>query len=853
MLAGLDDRGTAECLVLQGMALFDSGDVVGAIDVLGKAIDVAASVSSEAQYNAAFALFVRATDFQTPEEAVSGLTKLRELAARVGDARSLCGLHLAVARLEGIRGRFFSARHHLQLARALAERHTNEALRCSVDLVSASVETIAGNLRQCRSLALQCLGRARTAALARYILAATSNLGVASLYLGQVSGARRHLERVLQFTDEITYIKTGSLDSLAQLELYEGNLDRCAQLIDDCSRVSKPHRVPSRSWYDLAHQITRCAYHERLGDWDRIVEICDDADTEVSRRQYKAVRTALLCAKARALTRLGRRAQADRVLAQAVKACPRGAVDSLIVLEGSRAICAAIHGDRSAAALHFDRSLAACRANGHKYHEAWIERQRDELSRTTLAVAAAHPTLDVTRTALVLTDVAAILGAGHSIDLLTHRIVSILEATPVGARLDIQRVSNCAFRPEPSTSSDLDGDGTFSIRLRGSDRKITIRATDVRSIDEISLLKSVADLVQAAVNRTAEAENEDDDQNLWPRTVTPGGEDAVFRSPRMIEIVKIATRLASTELPILLTGETGTGKEVIARLIHDNSRVKRGPFVPFNSSTVPHELVESQLFGHRRGAFTGASDSFLGLIRTAERGTLFLDEIGDLGVASQPKLLRFLESGEIQPLGDTQTYRVRVRLVSATNADVDAMVEQGRFRRDLVYRIGGARLHLPPLRERKDEIPAFASLFLTRHAIECERTGLRLGDDFIAALLLYDWPGNIRELSNEIRRVVAMATNGSTLSSADLLPEIARRWHARSSSDTAPAREAPVVQIRLGQTLGDAISQLEQEFIERAMIASGGRFTEAAKLLGVSRKGLFLKRRRQQAAAARES
>jgi DNA-binding NtrC family response regulator len=657
----------------------------------------------------------------------------------------------------------------------------------------------------------------------------------------------------LPFTEEITYIKTGSLDSLAQLELYEDHLDRCAELIDDCSRVSTPHRLPARSWYDLAHQITRCAYHERLQDWDRIIAICDDADTEVSRRQYKAVRTALLCAKARALTRLGRRAQADRVLAQAVKACPRGAVDSLIVLEGSRAICAGLNGDRSAAALHFDRSLAACRAIGHKYHEAWIERQRAELSRTTLAVAATHPTLDVTRTALVLTDVAAILGAGHSIDLLTHRVVSILDATPVGARIDIQRVSNCAFRPEPSTSSDLDGDGTFSIRLRGSDRRITIRVTDVRSIDEISLLKSVADLVQAAVNRTAEAENEDDDQNLWPRTVTPGGEDAVFRSPRMIEIVKIATRLASTDLPILLTGETGTGKEVIARLIHDNSRVKRGPFVPFNSSTVPHELVESQLFGHRRGAFTGASDSFLGLIRTAERGTLFLDEIGDLGFTAQPKLLRFLESGEIQPLGDTQTYRVHVRLVSATNADVDAMVEQGRFRRDLVYRIGGARLHLPPLRERKDEIPAFASLFLTRHAIECERTGLRLGDDFIAALLLYDWPGNIRELSNEIRRVVAMAVNGSTLSSADLLPDIARRWHARASSDAAPAPQAPVVQIRLGQTLGDAIGQLEQEFIERAMIASGGRFTEAAKLLGVSRKGLFLKRRRQQAAAARDS
>ncbi len=194
--------------------------------------------------------------------------------------------------------------------------------------------------------------------------------------------------------------------------------------------------------------------------------------------------------------------------------------------------------------------------------------------------------------------------------------------------------------------------------------------------------------------------------------------------------------------------------------------------MPFNCAATPRDLVESQLFGHRRGAFTGATDAFPGLIRSAEQGTLFLDEIGDLDPAVQPKLLRFLESGEIHTVGESRPHRVAVRIIAATNADINREMQGGAFRRDLFYRIGAAPLSLPPLRERKDEIPALAALFLARHAREFGRTGLRLGDDFIAALLLYDWPGNIRELANEVRRVVAMADDSTTLGSTDLAPDI---------------------------------------------------------------------------------
>jgi len=314
----------------------------------------------------------------------------------------------------------------------------------------------------------------------------------------------------------------------------------------------------------------------------------------------------------------------------------------------------------------------------------------------------------------------------------------------------------------------------------------------------------------------------------------------------MLELLRVAVRLAAADLPILLTGETGTGKEVFARLIHEHSQVAQGPFVGFNCSAMPRELVESQLFGHRRGAFTGAMDSFPGVIRAAERGTLFLDEVADVDITIQPKFLRFLESHEIQSIGELKPQRVKVRIVAATNADLDALVAQGRFRSDLFYRLGVARLALPPLRERKDEIPALAALFLDRYAGECKRTGVRLGDDAVAALLLYSWPGNIRQLANEMRRVAAMASDGETIESADLAPEILETWNQRPTAMPDPAAAASeTIEIRTDQTLEQAIDQLEQHFIARAMDAASGRVAEAAQLLGLSRKGLFLKRRRR--------
>jgi DNA-binding NtrC family response regulator len=825
------------------MALFDLGECVQGVSQLLAAENASKTAEADLQFAAAFALFVRQSDFQAPEDALLGLSRLRQLATIAGDAQSLAGLHFAVARVEGYRGYAADAHRHLEVARRFAERCGHVPLRCTLGVVAVSLEFMAGNLLRARALAEESLAHARAAGFKKYVVASQANLAAVSLYLGDMRGSRRIADDVLKTTAEMPYLRVGVLDTLTQLSLREEDAGRTRALLDQCAETIAIQRLPARSWYDLAHQLTRCFYFESVEEWPAVLDIAENTEADLVRRQFRALRSSLLCAKARALAQLGKHDIAEATLATAVRACPRGAIDPLIVLEASLGLCRALAGDVTHGTVHFDRARAGCRAIGHRYRETWIDRCRE----TTIAdrrsgTAIAKPGIDPRGTALVLADVSAILGAGHSVDLLAHRLTAILGQTSLAERLRIESQSGRPYRADSSVEYLAAPDGSCAIRLRGSDRQIAIHIRDVHSLEDIALLKNIVDLVQAAVRRTADAEGDDGQQNLWPEGTPATGDDTVFQSPRMIELLRVAMRLAAASFPLLITGETGTGKEVLAHFIHESGSCARGPFVPFNCSTMPRDLVESQLFGHRRGAFTGAVDSFAGVIRGAEHGTLFLDEIGELDLAVQPKLLRFLESSEVHPVGESKPHRVSVRVVAATNADLSAQVSQNRFRPDLFYRLGIAPLVLPPLRERKDEIPALASLFLNRFCRECGRRNLHLGDDFIAALLLYDWPGNIRQLANEIRRLVAMSSDGDTLRSTSLTPEVARLWNVRP---TVTAAGAPVVAIRLDQNLDQATADLERRFIEHAMTTAGGRVSEAAQLLGLSRKGLFLKRRRQ--------
>ena len=327
---------------------------------------------------------------------------------------------------------------------------------------------------------------------------------------------------------------------------------------------------------------------------------------------------------------------------------------------------------------------------------------------------------------------------------------------------------------------------------------------------------------------------------LWPVDDLPLDGNGAVISGHMREQMEFARKVARTNVNVLITGESGTGKEILARAVHNFSNRAQKPFVPFNCTAVPRDLLESQLFGHRRGAFTGADRDHAGLIRNAREGTLFLDEVGELGLDLQPKLLRFLESGEISPLGEQGPLTVNVRVIAATNANLEDAVRDGRFREDLFYRLNVVRLSIRPLRERRDEIPGLITHFVARAAEEFNKGRLSVAEETMERLLLYRWPGNVRQLQNELRRMVALAEPDSTLP-----PEAISETILGAMPIFRPVPiNGKEIAVPLHDKLTPTLARIECEMIKAAFREHHGKVDAVAKALGISRKGLYLKRQR---------
>lgn len=293
----------------------------------------------------------------------------------------------------------------------------------------------------------------------------------------------------------------------------------------------------------------------------------------------------------------------------------------------------------------------------------------------------------------------------------------------------------------------------------------------------------------------------------------------IGRSPALREVLSQIENFARHSTTVLIHGETGCGKELVARAIHDAGPRSDGPYIVCNCSAFSDTLMESEFFGHARGAFTDADDSQAGLYERAHRGVLFLDEIGDLPLASQAKLLRALESGEIQRVGETETRRFDVQVIAATNKDLAEEVRQGRFRKDLYFRLNVAQIALPPLRERREDIPALAEKFLADAAAEYDKPKPGIDSTALAALQCYSWPGNVRELRNVLFRAMLFHAGGD-LSLEALPPEIA------DTAEPAPSDETSIDAIR-------------KEHIRRVLERLHGNKSDAARVLGVSRVTLY--------------
>jgi len=298
-------------------------------------------------------------------------------------------------------------------------------------------------------------------------------------------------------------------------------------------------------------------------------------------------------------------------------------------------------------------------------------------------------------------------------------------------------------------------------------------------------------------------------------------EDMLGTSPQMQAVFAFIRKVAVTNAPVLLLGESGTGKEMAAAAIHRRSTRKDGPFVAINCNAIPENLLESELFGHEKGAFTGAHIQRKGLLETASGGTLFLDEIGELPPAIQVKLLRFLQEQRLQRVGGRQELQVDTRLVAATNANLKELIDNGKFREDLYFRLAVVTIRLMPLRERGEDIVFLGREFLQTYANQSGRTKMVFAPDALRAMSCYSWPGNVRELQNRVKRGVIMAS-GSRVTAKDL--ELERHREVVSSAAT---------------TLRQAREHVEREMVEQALKKNSGKITSAAADLGISRPTLY--------------
>ena len=310
--------------------------------------------------------------------------------------------------------------------------------------------------------------------------------------------------------------------------------------------------------------------------------------------------------------------------------------------------------------------------------------------------------------------------------------------------------------------------------------------------------------------------------------------EIVGTSPSMAKIFDVIRKVAPTTTSILITGETGTGKELVANAIHVNSPRKLNPFIKINCSAIAENLIESELFGYEKGAFTGAVSSKPGRFELAHKGTLFLDEIGDLPREMQVKLLRVIQDHEFERVGGLQTIKVDVRLVAATNRNLQQDVREGLFREDLFYRLNVMPIHVPPLRERKEDIPALVRYFVDQFNRKLDRQITGADAEVMELLRDHDWPGNIRELENLIERLVLMAKGGEIVM-GDVPAELIEA--VEEKAQTAAPGEKKSIKELIREKTGD----IEKQMIVRVLEECEGNISKAARQLGLSRRGLHLK------------
>jgi len=838
----------SECETVVGKILFDEGDAENGLDHLQRA---AFSAHQGCDFHGLFAakLFtlIMLSDRFGPAAASSVLADLRQLATKLGDAEVTARLHLFVAQAEAKRGLLDNAKRHTSIARRLLKTSSNVYLAAFIanqDLAFAVLRSEFDVAKECGQRAIKLADQSGVGKLRKAVF---GNMGNLYSELGEFDRATQYFESALSIPPANGANTTAVLESLARVHLLQDRVDSCLAVLDRIE--SSIHVEQDRLSYEQRYSaLTRIHLLARQGHTRQalegthaVLELAQRASDSLLQRQG-------LLTQADLLQKTGE-VQASMALISEIVPGLMGLSPELHARSEQVLACALARCGDEDAEMHRDRAHRIYRSIGS------IPRLQElELSWNQAHAASRHGLSFETRgtegaesqesrgVRLALDGIATAFAHASRPDLVARELLQILGASDSAhnARATLTDAKGVEedIGKSDSNSCRVAGERQFSVGFK-DEREVHLHICPKSSLASVSainavtlLLASLHEVQRARADREAKA-------TLWPIEELPNQERSVI-SGQMLDLMNYARRIARTKVNVLITGESGTGKEILARAIHDFSDRAGKAFVPFNCTAIPRDLLESQLFGHRRGAFTGADRDQLGLIRSAREGTLFLDEVGELGLDLQPKLLRFLESGEISPLGEPGSMTIDVRIVAATNSNLEDAVRAGRFREDLFYRLNVVRLSIPPLRERRDEIPGFVNHFITRAADEFKKGQLRVAEETMERLLLYRWPGNVRQLQNEMRRMVALAEPDATLLPHDISEDILGalpNFHRPSTSDSE-------ITVDLNDKLMPAIARLESEMIKSALKRHGGKVDGAAMALGISRKGLYLKRQR---------
>jgi len=783
-------------------------------------------------------LFRLLSDGNAEHELAALLADARSAAAQAGDPHITAYLRDSVAVMETARGRTLEAERHLRVARSLLSIRPNAWLEQLIALDSSCIAVLECDSNAFSTYSSNARALAQITGHVNSERALQANDAYVALMSGDFTRADALLQAVLKFP-ATGQIELAALESVSRMHLALGELDRCAESLNKLDTFKRQHRASSYCFRTAA--VTRMRLLIRRHEFDAAVALADRELVQFATVNDVPSKISLTTLKAVALAMLGRTAECSRAL---LDANLMGATQFRDQHADYSHGCSAILSQNGipASRVFVSRSFRVWQAHGNQYSpieaitadgtvatteaEAKLLLRNHFIQETPLTFAPGEQ-------ALVINHLAAAFDLAYSPKLLAEELTRVVRGCDLSAETKVFTKAVPANLRASSRSLSL---GEHA----GTHYTLTCETPDdpMKSI----LLGDVLRIGRAAVALERAREEERNRAALWPADPIEDQNDAIFIAEAMQSLLAKVRRIAPTTVPVLITGETGTGKEVLARTIHACSKRVKNVFLPFNCASTPKDMLDSQLFGHRRGAFTGAVEHFQGVVRAAAGGTLFLDEIGDTSLDVQPKLLRFLDSSEVHAIGEAHPTRVDVRVIVATNADLDRLVGEGRFREDLFYRLSIVPLHIPPLRERRVEIPALANHYLRKHAQECGKGDLRLSEDTMEYLVLYKWPGNVRQLASEMRRLAALAETDAVLMPEHLSPEIAASRRTLPPSERA--LDANEVVVRLDQPMAAATQHLEQAMLQYALKKCDGRIEETANMLGISRKGLYLKRQR---------